>query len=361
MPRRRILKSLGTVALPSMLMLSGCPQECAPPVTPSDQATEASPQQASDTARPAAPAPPANAAAPPAASPPAVTFPPTPTPAGAQFAATFDSPSEFSSRFVTSVGNYVDAAGQRVGDLVDCCPWIDTPRSFPGDHNASCDAPTTQRTIDVHNIQDFFWYCAPGGDAAKGHVMSAFDGTGYTILAFSPNQTMTNVRQVCWDVNATEEGGGKWTNMIVVPEATYRQFAPRMDYVTEGFNAPNAPGDFNIQAGDHPGSSVWGLKDFRGTLRLFQGDDTLWYSGDQSFTTSDKAARYRKCVTETSPGRLTITAQRPTGALSTYQVAGSFPDGPVRVIFQDDMYDPPKREGYNPNNVTWHWDNITIS
>ena len=141
--------------------------------------------------------------------------------------------------------------------------------------------------------------------------MTAFDGTGYTILAFSPNQTMTNVRQVCWDVNATEEGGGKWTNMIVVPASLYQRFAPRMDYVTEGFNNPNAPGDFNIQASDHPGLSVWGLKDFRGTLRLFQGDDTLWYSGDQSYTTTDKAARYRKCVTETTPGHLTITASGP--------------------------------------------------
>ncbi len=107
---------------------------------------------------------------------------------------------------------------------------------------------------------------------------------------------------------------------------------------------------------------MWGLKDFRGTLRLFQGDDTLWYSGDQSYTTTDKAARYRKCVTETTPGHLTITAERATGETSTYSVAGSFPPiEQVHVIFQDDMYDPPKREGYNPANVTWHWDNISIS
>jgi hypothetical protein len=30
------------------------------------------------------------------------------------------------------------------------------------------------------------------------------------------------------------------------------------------------------------------------------------------------------------------------------------------VIFQDTMYDPPKRELYDPIHVTWHWDNIRI-
>jgi hypothetical protein len=36
------------------------------------------------------------------------------------------------------------------------------------------------------------------------------------------------------------------------------------------------------------------------------------------------------------------------------------PSGKVRVIFQDDNYDPPKRDGYDPNKLTWHWDNILI-
>ncbi len=154
MTRRGILKSFGAVVLPSMLMLSGCPQQCAPDA----------PAPAAAPVAPAAAAPAAAASAPP--------------PAGSQFTATFDSPTEFSTRFVTSVGNYVDAKGRRVGDLIDCCPNIETPHTFPGDHDANCDGPTTQRTIDVHDIKDFFWYSAPGGDASKGHVMTAFDDTG---------------------------------------------------------------------------------------------------------------------------------------------------------------------------------------
>ena len=39
---------------------------------------------------------------------------------------------------------------------------------------------------------------------------------------------------------------------------------------------------------------------------------------------------------------------------------GQIPQHPVRVVFQDDNYDPPKDDDYNPNVLTWHWDNIHI-
>ena len=41
-------------------------------------------------------------------------------------------------------------------------------------------------------------------------------------------------------------------------------------------------------------------------------------------------------------------------------MAGQIPQHPVRVVFQDDNYDRPKADDYNPNVVTWHWDNIHI-
>jgi hypothetical protein len=41
---------------------------------------------------------------------------------------------------------------------------------------------------------------------------------------------------------------------------------------------------------------------------------------------------------------------------------GGFPDGPVRVIFQDDTYNnpksPPTLDVADP--LTWHWDNIVV-
>jgi hypothetical protein len=171
----------------------------------------------------------------------------------------------------------------------------------------------------------------------------------------------------------TDLGGGKWTNVIVVPEAEYlrhpnpnptrvaeREGPYRMDYTTPGFNDEGSVGDFSLQTGDlQAGGQPWGLKNFRGTLALFRGDDVLWERGS-AVTTTDKAARYEHCIVENSNGTVTIT-RNALGRAESFTVNGAIPNGAVRVIFQDDNYDPPKRDGYNANSNTWHWDNIRIS
>lgn len=273
-------------------------------------------------------------------------------------------PGAFDSRFVYDVGNYVDGQHHRTDYLIDCCPWVETNLVTYGDHNDMCSGPDLQRTLDNADpdLRKYFWYCAPGGPTT-GHIMTAFDTTGYNVVSFSPNQTFTDVDHVCWKINATEEGGGKWTNMIIVPEALYQQFAPRMDYVRFDFNSQNAPGDFNIQMADHPGQSFFGVTDFRGTQYVYDGDVLLDHpGGDSAHVTTDKAARYQHCIDKTGATTARLTVQRPDGPDSVYNVdvGDAWPSGPVRVIFQDEMYDPPKRAGYNDHNVTWHWDDIEI-
>ena len=100
-----------------------------------------------------------------------------------------------------------------------------------------------------------------------------------------------------------------------------------MDYVATGFNNDSVPGDFNIQAGDHPGTSVWGVKVFRGTLELYQGDDMFWSNGNNAVVTADKAARYTHCVSQTAPGQLTLTQEQPDGTTQTYTAPGNMPSG----------------------------------
>jgi hypothetical protein len=278
------------------------------------------------------------------------------------FSEDFSDPSAFASRFVHDVGNYIDAQGHRTADYL--AAGGATPRYTFGDHDMACGNPaTTSRTLDNADpdLEKYFWQCAPGGDNAKAHLMSGIDSTGYIVLSFSPAVQFDTVTRVCWSVNATDEGGGKWTNMIVVPEALYQQFAPRMDYVKFDFNVEGAPGDFNIQQGDHPSSKVWGVSDFRGTESGYSGADLFFYSGDQAHVTTDKAARYRHCVANNADGGSTLTVDRPDGSTSTYQMPQAIPAGPSRVVFQDEMYDPPKRAGYDPSHVTWHWDDIEIS
>lgn len=292
--------------------------------------------------------------------------PTTPT-----FVANFGSASDFYDRFVYHVGNACDPQGCRPEDLPE---WVPHDEEWAGDHNLACEGPTTLRTVHVGSHNEMFWWCAPGNDSAKGHIMTSLNTEGYGIASFSPNQTFSNVEKVCWDINSTDLGGGKWTNMVIIPASEYTRHpntSPkriqegegpyRLDYTTFGFNDDNAPGDFNVQASDMAaGNVVWGLKNFRGTLALFRGDNAFWEDGEAVVTT-DKAARFKHCVTENANNTITITRARPGGTTDTFTIPNQqIPNGNVRVIFQDDNYDPPKRDGYNENNNTWHWDNIEI-
>ena len=73
------------------------------------------------------------------------------------------------------------------------------------------------------------YWCAPGG-AGTGHLMTAFNTHGYSHLDFTPKQTFTDVRTVCWDQNVTHLGNRKWTQVTIVPKAMHDAVAPRLDY-----------------------------------------------------------------------------------------------------------------------------------
>lgn len=285
---------------------------------------------------------------------PTTTTPATTAPAGTQFSATFDTPADFFDRFQTYAGNFIDAQGHRTSDYI--AQGGDTPRYTFGDHDLACESPDTLRQLDNADpdVSKYFYWCAPGGPAT-GHVMTALDTSGYAIMSFSPKQSFTDVSQVCWDINATEEGGGKWTFLTIVPESGYQQFAPRLDFVIDSFQ-----GDFNIEPADHPAWKTWAIEDFRGTQAQLVGPDTVFLDGTAHVTT-DKMARFRHCVANRPGGGATLTVARPGGTTDTFTLPQAIPTGAVKVIFQDVMYDPPKREGYSPQTVTWHWDGIQIS
>ena len=331
MKRKNILRSAGGVLLAPMVLLSGCPQQCAPAPEP---------------------------AAPAYAPPPGEGGSPAPVPGG-QFLATFDTAADFYSRFDTYTGNYctngVSCRPEENGGVV----------TFPGDHNESCSGPDQQRTVYVANHSNLFWHCAPGGDPAKGHVMVGLDTSGYAITAFSPKQSFSNVSRICWDVSLTDLGGGKWFNVVIVPESTFvtspnvnpwraaeYEGPYRLDYTSPGFNATDAPGDFNIQGGP-----TAGVKIFRNSLSVWTNNasDSFVWTGPGISAGDDRATRYRHCITDNRNGTLTLTQHD-----RSFTFGGSLPSGWVRVIFQDDTYDSIKHDG-RPAFKTWHVDNISIS
>jgi hypothetical protein len=345
--RRKILRNGGGLVAAAILVLSGCaawfdPSRAVVQVHQPSRSLlhHRTPnlQRVAPGAAPAAPAPPA-------APPPAAPGPPTPPPPpGGQFTATFDTSGDFYNRFQMHVSHGVDPVADPGGI-----------KSWSGDHDMSCGAPETQRTVHAANHAEMFWWCAPGGDPTKGHIMTSMNTLGYSIVSFAPRQVFNNVSRVCWDQNLTDLGGRKWTMMLVVPESEYQSHGGRLDYVVPGFGDPGGPGGNQLI----PSTNALGVKVMKGTMTTYSGRSELGGTG-ALFQVTDKAKRYRHCADDLGNGQIRVTQERDGGTRS-WNLPGRFPDGPARVIFEDDNYDPPKDAPPVANPFTWHWDNITIS
>lgn len=252
--------------------------------------------------------------------------------------------------------------------LSDGRSWNDYGKSFSGDHafgaNGLCGSPDSQRPLrappgntgtpmrfedhEVRNSGIAYW-CLNG----TGHIMTALDTTGYAHLDFTPRQVFADVTRVCWDQNITDMGG-KWTEMAVVPQSTYDANGRRMDYTNPTRNQPGQPGG-------------WGLQITDGVFKYWT-DGRSHTSNDQSLNTGtvrgevteSRMFRASHCVEQTAPGIVTVSIERQDGTVYAETLPGTMPTGEVRVIFSDVSYNPSKRPGYRPDQLTWHWDSISI-
>ena len=315
--RTRLLRSVVGTAVPAMVFLAGCPNECAP--APSAEL----------------------------ASAPAV---------GGAFSESFADPNAFAARFDYGWSGEVHA-GSAFGD--DANDW-------QGDHDGGCGDPNgTSRTIHLGPgdsqaaAAQAFYTCLPGGDPAKGHVMTSVNTEGYVIAWFSPKQTFNNVRQVCWDQNLTDLGGGKWTQVVFVTAGEIGGNSADL-----GFTSPEFPA--NSGPSSPRGTAAFGVKMFQGGLDAWQNG--AFAGGIGGGATSDKAPRYQHCVTDQENGRLSVSIAQPNGSVASGEIAGSIPNGPIRVVFEDDNYNPDKHFSTTETKArdgsglyTWHWDNIVIS
>jgi hypothetical protein len=255
-----------------------------------------------------------------------------------QFVEDFQSPDALADRFQLQVFHGADPPGE----LPD---WM-------GDHDMMCGGPDTVRPVHADNTDEMFWWCAPGG-ADTGHIMTSLYTAGYGHVDFAPNQSFSNVTNVCWDQNQTELGGRKWTQVVVVPESTYQANGGRLEYVL-----PELQNDVGVNGLRLTGDAFM--------FRMLRGSTTTLVGQDVSdanffgFTTPDKAQRFRTCITDLGNGTVRVETQRAAETEVRIQ-RGSFPDGDARVIFQDVTYDAPKDAISTNQLATWHWDNIQIS
>jgi hypothetical protein len=289
---------------------------------------------------------------------------PTPAAASPQFEATFATASDFYDQFdygYSGISPFEWNGGGNNGAVV----------SFHGDHDDACGAPTTSRQVELTQVDgeldysQVFWHCTPGNDPTKGHVMTAVDTLGYNTAWFAPKPYFEGISQVCWDINITSMSHRKWTQVLFVGEADATRYPSTrgsggydLGYTSPEFRQGAPNNDIFPQSGD-----LAGLKVLGGMFGWFQEQDT-WTeqfagAGQAGVDTLDKATRYKHCVSNNPDNTVRITQDSPIGPRS-FDVPGQIPQGPVRVVFQDDNYDPAKDERYAADRLTWHWDNIQI-
>jgi hypothetical protein len=275
--------------------------------------------------------------------PPIATGDPVAVPAEPQFVATFDTAADFFDRFQTEVFRGA--------------PEIEV-QTWSGDHDMDCGAPASQRVVHAANPDELFWWCGPRPDAPKssGHLMTSMNTTGYAQVNFAPSEPLTDVRKVCWDQNMTDLGGRKWTQVVIVPEATYERNDNTLAYVKPGLETDVAVKGVALTDG------VFMFEMLKGSTAVYYGRTVYEpnYIGFQA--ADDKSRRFKHCITDLGNGTIQIDLER-DAETETRISGGSFPPGPVRVVFQDDNYNPPKSPPETadvPEPFTWHWDNIEI-
>lgn len=257
--------------------------------------------------------------------------------------------------------------------------FVVTSTSWFGDHaptgpNDSCGPPEQVRLIERSDPSGWIYRCRPGGDVAAAHLMTAIgDTSGYSIGSFTPYETFEGIREVRWDVNMTDLGYRQFTEVKVIPEATF-----------DTQQLPCAI-DFPCDTPSHGALGSVGTSTFNGELHIHNGSQL---SSQQYDTPADPAlneirTRRTHFFRDNGDGTLTFGVERPDGSFQTHTANGSFPAGPVRVVFADHNYTPEKsvdegqvnrticREAgkFEPSSslsppclrYTWHWDDIEIT
>lgn len=238
--------------------------------------------------------------------------------------------------------------------------WIanDTKPGWHGDHDLNCGPPDQTRVIEnPTRIDGKTYYPGMGPNAGvvywcREHMMTAFNSNHYAQIDVSPKQVFEGVSRICWDQNRTDVGARMWTQVVIVPLDTFNANNGRFDYVARRLSK-SGPGAFGI----HPTDETFMMEVTDGGTYAQTGQSVDTDSSG-NWVTNDKATRYQVCLRDNNNGTVRVELENNSG-VQVRTVRGAIPDGPSRVIFQHDLYNPDKDSGV-ANGYTWHWDNIII-
>ena len=340
-----MLGAMVGTAVPAIVLLAGCEQCVAPHPGPSGRPARRRGIEA------AAPAPPGPATAPESTAAP--TPPPTPAtarprprprrrraPRGRM--STLGAGRWGSSRSRSPIPNVFAARFDHgwSGEVHAGSMFGDDANGWPADHDGSCGNPNeTSRKIQLGDGESqaataqAFYTCLPGGDPAKGHVMTSVNTEGYVVAWFSPKQTFTDVHKVCWDQNLTDLGGGKWTQVVfLTPDEIGK------DSSDLGFTSPEFP--HNGGPSSPRGESGFGVK-------MFEGGMVAWQDGaftdDRCRAHDGRQGGPLPALRDRSGERSLGGVDRPARREGVDGRDRRFdPERPIRVVFEDDNYNPDK-------------------
>ena len=273
-----------------------------------------------------------------------------------------------------------------------------THTDWLGDHDSMCGGPLTKRHVHHESHADddnLVWWCAPNGPDT-GHLMTSFLTEGYGQVDFAPRRSFTNLKRICWDQSMVGLPR-KWVQIVVIPESLYQANGGAINYGLPELQPVPAGGTLGIGPLPIQDTNLNGIVGDDGDMPIWPGREAFnniwaprWDSFVGVFTVgsvngiyskqgnwadfggreiTDPAPRFQHCMTDLENGTMRFVIDLPGGTLNEKDVTlpGSLPNGPARVIFQDDTYDAFKADNPDPTGLnggtvesTWHWDNITI-
>ena len=294
----------------------------------------------------------------PAPQPTSTTATTSPAPPGGQFTADFSSPADL-DRFDWQVFH---------GGIDVLSRGPEQPRSWHGDHDMSCGAPTTQRDVHLHggrpvpvrpeHTANWSGKLRPVPTRAKGHVMTSKStaAVGYARVDFSPRQTL---QQRVPGVLGPELDRPGWAQVdagvgrarerccpgaTVAASTTCCQFRQ----ADVAVNGERLAGDA-FMLGDaerhDAGVRVGQASSRPGRLQRVQGPPTRRAGSVNASVDAGGSACASSSSDRTAPRYERSPAQ-------------PCPTGPVRVLFQDVTYDElqgapsPQRKRYGPTRGT---------
>lgn len=240
--------------------------------------------------------------------------------------------------------------------------------SWPGDHASTgpddlCGPPEDKRTVSRGNRSEGFntewvYRCVPGGNTDLAHLMTSIgDTSGYSIGAFTPRQTFTDVREIRWDVNITEMGNRQFPEVKIIPASSFdfQDLPCSIEWLPCETSTHGQLGSVGVSFQNHE-------------LSIHNGTNNVSLSsrwGDAFLNPDDPAVdsirtRRTHFFRDNGNGTLSFGIEQADGTFLTVSRAGRFPTGAVRVVFADHNYTPLKAENGTPTTFTWHWDDLAV-